>query len=178
MHKLQIAVVLSSLIMMPICVRAQRKLSDLPPAQAAAVQDYLAKHSQLEFLAESRMDQSMLREMRKDFGARLKPYYRAGDFNRDGVQDFAIVLVKKGPPSEDQGPGLAQTHRYRHEMSVVIFNGQKAGGYTTAFAEKTTAPLVSLLNESSGKRKRLYFGVYQTDEVFFISPAGRSYRAQ
>jgi hypothetical protein len=166
------------LLMMPICAAAQKRISELPPAQTAAVQKYLAQQPSLEFLSESRMDQAILKDMRKTFGARLTPYYRAGDFNRDGVQDFAVVLIKQGPPAEDQGPGLAKTHRYRHEMAIVVFNGQKNGQYRVAFREKTTAPLVCLLNETSGKQKKLVFGVYETDEQFAILPSGTGYRVQ
>src|SRR5215510_10415692 len=114
-------------LIMPICVAAQKRISDLPPAQAAAVQKYLAQQPTLEFLSESRMDQASLKSMRETFGARLTPYYLAGDFNRDGVKDFAMILIKQGPPSEDQGPGLAKTHRYRHEMAIVVFNGLSNG---------------------------------------------------
>jgi hypothetical protein len=164
--------------MMPIDGAAQKKISDLPPAQAAAVEKYLTQHANLEFLPESRMDQGILRDMRKTFGPRLTPYYRAGDFNHDGLQDFAVILVEQGPPSQDQGAGLAKTHRYRHDIAIVIFNGQKNSEYRVAFQEKTTAPLVCLLTESSGKRKRLSFGIYETDEQFSIYPSGNGYRVQ
>jgi hypothetical protein len=120
------------------------------------------------------MNKEILTDMRKNFDARLNPYYRVGDFNRDGIRDFAMILANEGAP-KDLGSTLAETHRYHHEIAVVIFNGQQKGGFRVAFVKKTTAPLVSFLHETPGKRKRLYFAVYETDEHFFMSPAGNGY---
>jgi len=69
--------------------------------------------------------------MRKQFGARFIPYYRVGDFNHDGRQDFAVVLGKHTPQKED--PNLADPHRFQHEISVVVFNGLSDGGYKAVF---------------------------------------------
>jgi hypothetical protein len=165
----------SLLLFVPAELLSQKSITGLPRAHATALQEFLTKNTDLEFLAEGRMDQKSLASMRKSFGATLTPYYRAGDFNRDGVLDFASILVKKGPPSEDLGPGLATTHRYRHNLTVVIFNGQKGGGYRAAFIEKTSGPLVSFLNVTTDKRKRLYFAVYETDEHFVMSPSANGY---
>ena len=121
------------------------------------------------------MDKQILNDMRKNFGPHLKPYYRTGDFNHDGVQDFAMILAKEGPPSEDLGPDLDETSRYRHDITVVIFNGQKSGRYNVAFVKNTKAPLVCFLYVTFEKRKRLYFAVYETDEHFIMAAAGNGY---
>jgi hypothetical protein len=173
MTKLLIAI--SCLLFVPADLMAQKSITLLPGAHVSALQDFLTKNPNLEFLSERRMDSKSLASMRKHFGAQLKPYYCVADLNRDGVLDFASILIKKGPPSEDQGPGLASTHRYRHNLTVVIFNGQKRGGYRVAHVEKTTGPLVSFLRVTTNKKRRLYFAVYETDEHFILSPSGNGY---
>jgi hypothetical protein len=112
--------------------------------------------------------------MRKTFGKQFRPFYRAGDFNRDGRNDFAMILVKEGGPTGDQGTAITETHRYLHDVTIVIFNG--AGRtYKPAFVKTTKAPLACFLNLTSEKKRRLTFGVYETDDGFIMTPAGKGY---
>ncbi|HKE58158.1 MAG TPA: hypothetical protein VKB46_15705 [Pyrinomonadaceae bacterium] len=154
--------------------KAQRSVSELPSAHADALQQFLAKHQGLEFLPETAINKDVLREMRNAFGVRFKPYYRTGDFNHDGLPDFAMILGKEGGPTGDQGPGIAETHRYLYDVTIVIFNG--AGkSYKPAFVKTTKAPLVCVLTTTSERRRRLSFGVFETDEGFIMTPAGKGY---
>lgn len=161
------------LVFLSCDAHAQKSISDLPPAQASALQEFLSKQQNLVLLTEEKYDQSILREMRKNFGARLKPSYRSGDFNRDGVQDFAVILLKEGSPPEDQGAGMAESHRYLHDVTVVIFNGS-AGSYKPVFVKATQAPLVCFLNLDY--QKRLTFLIYETGDGFRMTPVKRGYR--
>lgn len=161
-----------------LAANAQKSVADLKPAHAAALETYLRQQPHLEFLSETKINHESLKGMRQTFGASLTPFYRAGDFNRDGLPDFAVVLATKGARPVDQGPNLAETHRYHHSLLVVIFNGQRRGGYRVAFERKTTAPLVSFLAETSQKPKKLYFAVYETDEHFVMAPARNGYRVE
>ena len=115
------------LLLLPFGGEAQKSVSQLLPAQAAALQQFLSKHPALEFLSESNYDREALKDMRKHFGAHFMPYYQVGDFNHDGRQDFALVLAKHTPPKKD--PALADTHRIQYEFTVVVFNGLSGGGY-------------------------------------------------
>lgn len=163
------------LVLLSCDAHAQKSISDLPPAHASALKEFLSKQKNLVLLSEEAYDQSILKDMRKFFGARLKPSYRSGDFNRDGVQDFAVILLKEGSPPKDQGSGIAESHRYLHDVTVVIFNGT-AGAYKPVFVKATQAPLLCLLNLNS--QKRLTFGVYETDEGFSMTPVRGGYRIQ
>jgi hypothetical protein len=120
------------------------------------------------------MDKETLTDMRKHLGASLTPYYRRGDFNRDGIQDFAMILSKEGARVEQEGI-TSEPHPYRHPIVVVIFNGQREGGFRVAFEKETDAPLVCFLSMRFEKRARLSFGVYATDGGFIMTPAGRGY---
>ncbi len=101
------------------------------------------------------------------------PYYRVGDFNRDGKQDFALILAKDTPPKED--PDLDEDHRFQYELSVVIFNGLRGGRYKAVFVKETTAPLVSFIAMTEEKRSKLYFAISETDSGFVMTPAGQGY---
>jgi hypothetical protein len=164
------------LIILPICGMAQKSVSQLLPAHASSLQQFLTKHSDLDFLSEKDCDEESLKDMRKHFGAHFTPYYRIGDFNHDGIQDFALVLAKDTRPKED--PDLADTHRFQYELVIVIFNGLKRGGYSAVFVKNTTAPLVCFLAMTQEKKSKLYFAVYETDDGFVMTPAGRGYIAE
>ena len=79
----------------------QKSVSSLSPAHASALQKYLAKHHDFDFVPESSCDGESLKAMREHFGARFAPFYKVGDFNHDGRQDFALVLLKAGAPRVD-----------------------------------------------------------------------------
>jgi hypothetical protein len=164
------------LLLLPVGGAAQRSVSELLPAHASALQQFLSKHPDLEFLSEHDCDRETLRSMREHFGARFMPYYRVGDFNHDGRKDFALVLAKDAPPKED--PDLAESHRFQYELTVVVFNGVGGGGYKAVFVKNTTGPLVCFLAMSQEKRSKLYFGVYETDAGFVMTPAGQGYIAE
>ncbi len=171
-----VALLTALLLMFLSCdAHAQKSISDLPPAHASALQQFLSKNNGLAFLSEDAYDQSILKDIRKHFGARLKPTYRSGDFNRDKVQDFAVILLKEGSPPQDQGSGIAESHRYLRDLTVVIFNGA-AGGYKPVFVKATQAPLVCFLNLNY--QKRLTLSVYETGEGFSMKPVRGGYRLE
>jgi hypothetical protein len=172
----KLIITLSLLMVLPPTVAAQKFVSQLLPAHASALQRFLSAHPDLDFLSEKDCDPETLKEMRKHFGARFMPYYHVGDFNHDGRQDFAVVLAKDTPPKED--PDLADTHRFQYEVAVVVFNGLRRGGYKAVFVKNTTAPLVCFLAMSQEKRSNLYFGIYETDAGFVMTPAGQGYIAE
>jgi hypothetical protein len=164
-------------LLLPVGVLGQKSVSALLPAHAAALQEYLTQNPELEFLSETALDKQMLRDMRKDFGPQMTPYYRKGDFNHDGLQDFALILVKEGPPKEVEG--LSEPYNYEYEMNIVVFNGQRRGGYKAVFRKKIDAPLPCFLYSTfNEKKKRLYFAIYQTDSHFVMTPAGKGYIAE
>ncbi|HKO62167.1 MAG TPA: hypothetical protein VJV03_13470 [Pyrinomonadaceae bacterium] len=163
------------LVFLSSAAHAQKSISDLPPAQASALKKFLSEKNGLVFLSEDAYDQGILKDMRKNFGARLKPSYRSGDFNRDGVQDFAVILLKEGSPPKDQGAEIAESHRYLRDVTVVIFNGT-ARSYKPVFVKATQAPLLCFLNLDYGKR--LTFSVYETDEGFIMRPVRTGYRLE
>jgi hypothetical protein len=172
----KIALSLLCVLLSPLYCAAQKSVADLLPAHASALQEFLTSRPELDFMSERLIDRDYLKYMREHMGARFTPYYQKGDFNQDRLQDFAVILVKDAPPEED--PDLADTHRFRYQVTVVIFNGSRGGKYKAAFVKNTTAPLVCFINTTGAKKKRLYFGVFETDETFGMAPAGKGYIAE
>ena len=170
----KIAISLLCLFSLPLVAAAQKSVSELVPAHASALQEFLTSHPDLNFMSEKFMERDDLKGMREVLGSRFTPFYQKGDFNGDGGQDFALILLREGP-TEDQGSDIAASHRYRYPITIVIFNGTKGGAYKAVFVKNITAPPVCFLKTSGGKKKRLYFRVAQTGEAFTMTPAGKGY---
>ncbi len=157
-----------------ICSFGQKKLDNLKPHHKTALNGFLSKNRDYKFLSEDKIAADYLKIMRGDFGKSFAPYYRVGDFNNDKAIDFAMILAKKGTPI-DQGKEMSKEHRYRQKLAIIIFNGQKAGGFGKAFIKDIGAPYVCFLNLTQEKNKKLYFGIYETDETYLLVPKGRGY---
>jgi hypothetical protein len=145
-----------------------------PADQADAVKEYLKKHPDWRQLQEKDCDPANLKFARDSFGAQFSPYYYEEDFNSDGRNDFAVVLVNKAPPVEDKD--LADSHKWRYQLRVVVFNGLPGGGYDAVFAEDDQGPLACFLNKWEKPNSKLYFGVLETCQGFVIVPTERGYR--
>ena len=152
----------------------QKRISELRPAHAAALEQFLSTNTRYEFLSESALEARYLRGMRGSItGGR--PYYSVGDFNRDGIPDFAVVARRKGRP-RDQGAEMAKTHRYAYPLAVLIFNGARGGKFGKPFIEDVEAPLACFIDTRIYRRKRqLHFGVFETDDIRIFTPAGKGY---
>ena len=155
----KIALTFLCLLLLPLFVAAQKSVSELPPAHASALQEFLTKHPELQFLSEREMDKETLKDMRKNFGARLTPYYRTGDFNRDGIQDFAMILAKEVsfPKMPSSLEILAFTHTARH-TSPASFNPLYAGlsHNSHAQADPPLSARAHLQPIGTGRRKHCF----------------------
>lgn len=152
----------------------QKSVAELKPAHAVALETYLSKNKNLQFLSEKVIDAEYLSWIRKDFDKELKPYYRVADFNHDKIEDFAMILSRKGEPKKQNGV-TSKEHKYEYPLQIVIFNGNKSKSFTKAFSEDIYAPLVCFLNTSYDKKRTLYFGVFATDSAMIFTPVGKGY---
>lgn len=142
---------------------AQRSVTEYTPAQRAALQEFISKTPGYQFIPETWVEEDTLRAARIEwgFGRHFKPYYQVGDFNRDRLPDFAVILLT-GKTVDDPNSGL----------HVVIFNGVKGGRYRVAHVEHEDFSTATFINIGSG---RLYVGVFETDSAGCFVPAGRGY---
>ena len=158
----------------------QKSVASLEPAHAETLQKFLQANQNLDFIAESSFDAAedgTLKFARQHINSKLTPYYLAADFNRDGFRDFAVILSGDDPP-KDQGKGFSESHRYNYKLMIVVFNGSKNKTYKPVFKKQVESPLVCFLNMTTEKKPRLYWGIVETDESFYISPAGNGYLAE
>lgn len=142
---------------------AQRSVTEYTPAQRAALQEFISKNTGYQFIPDTWFEEDTLKAARNEwgFGENFKPYYQVGDFNRDGLRDFAVILLT-GKNAEDPKSG----------MHVVVFNGVRGDKYRVAHVEHedfNTATFISIGG------KRLYVGVMETDSAGCFIPAGRGY---
>jgi ankyrin repeat protein len=145
-----------------------------PANQAGALKEYLKRHPDWRQLQEQDCDPEVLKFARESFGAEFSPYYHEEDFNNDGRNDFAVILVNKAPPVENKE--LADSHKWQYQLRVVVFNGLPGGGYDAVFAEDDQGPLACFLNKWEKPDSKLYFGVLETCQGFVIVPTERGYR--
>lgn len=154
---------------------AQKSVDGLKPSHAAALQKYLSTHRTASFLQEHVIDDETLASMRKEIRRGMTPYYLVGDFNRDGVDDFAVILLREGKPkfsSEEE----TEARKNDVNLQLVVFNGGRKSGFTVAHTEDIEAPVTCFLNMSDGKKRKLYFAVYESDaDTFILAPAGSGY---
>lgn len=166
------------LILMFSCTMfGQKSVADLKPSHAAELKKFLSKHKKYKFLSEKAIGADYLKNMRKNFGATFKPYYKVADFNQDKILDFSLILSRTGKPRKDPDV-TSEEHKYKFPLAVVIFNGIKKGGFRQAFVEDLEEPHVCFFHLTNEKKKRLTFGIYETDTGFILTPVGKGYRVE
>jgi hypothetical protein len=151
----------------------QRTIADLKPQHANVLKEFLTKNKQYKFLSSSVINPKYMKFIRESFGETFKPYYQVADFNNDKIPDFAVILSRNGK-RKDSG-ATSEEHRYDYPLAIVIFNGNKNGSYTKAFVQDLEAPHVCFLKIEETKKKTLYFGIFETDDVRFFTPVRNGY---
>lgn len=138
------------------------QLTNLPPQHEAIVRPWLGMRPWLRPATERDCtNKEGLDATRQEFGRGYQPYYAAGDFNGDGREDFAVVLVNRRERSM--------------RFAVAVFNGPFDQSRTHApafFAEGidlNDGGLVVLPGD------RLIIGVFQSDNCVVLWPRGGEY---
>lgn len=144
--------------------------AELPKAPRVALEAYLSGAPAYRLLPDSAFfdrdgDDGALPHVAPDF----RPYWRVGDFNGDGVEDFAALVF--GPPAQQQ---RAWGGRTSYEARALVFNGQPDRTYHVAAELYGEIPYTSaLLQPSDGE---LGYGVSETDALVLLIPEGDGYR--
>jgi hypothetical protein len=158
-------------------VFCQASIRDLIPAHAAALETYLSKNKQNSFRSENSVDDDYLKYMRESFGKNFVPNYVAADLNGDGVRDFAVLLQRVGEPT-NAAPSehSSKEHFPDYPLTLVVFNGMRGGRFRVAFTQDLDGPKAAFIKLTSGRTKRLNYGIFETDsDSFRLVPAGRGY---
>jgi hypothetical protein len=115
--------------------------------------------------------------MRETLGRTFRPNYVVADLNGDRVEDFAVLLQRAGKPT-NQAPSehSSKEHFPDYPLTLVVFNGGKGGKFSVAFTRDLDGPRAAFISLTTGRTKRLYYGIFETDsDIFTLVPAGRSY---
>jgi len=163
------------IFVLPFAILGQKSVSELKPAHAIALRDFLDSNSEYSFLSEVVYDHEYLKDLRKIKGKNYKPYYMVGDFNQDKILDFAILLKKEGKPVfENQ----SEPHDYSYPMALVIFTGNKNGTFRKAFLKNETMPYVMFLDWTVEKQKRLFYAMDGGLGGTALTPVGKGFIAE
>ena len=161
------------LVFLSSMVVAQRSVTDLAPTHAAELKRYLSANKDLTFRLEDNLSDDYLKSMRETFGKSFTPNYSAGDFNRDKVKDFAVLVYRAGAPNPNEGITSGE-HAVDHPLKLVVFNGTRAG-FRVAFTKDLEGPPASFIMFD----KKLYYGIFETDsDTFSLVPTRRGYAIQ
>lgn len=126
--------------------------SYLRPEHKSVLVRWLKEKRDLRVATESDCtDKESLGIWRKDWGKDFNPYYSIGDFNGDGKDDFAVLLVDL-------------KNAEKQSFAIAIFNApfgnRRAPNY---FEEGYTRLGRSYIVYNQVAKRRLYLGVYESD---------------
>jgi hypothetical protein len=136
------------------------------------LQNWLAQHAEYRVATDEDCDcADDIRQMKAGFGGAWKavpdyhPYRATGDFNGDGVEDFAVVVVGRS--------------KQENNFALLVFNGPfKSETDSPAFIKSGLELKYQGLfyGQPRPKPYRLSVGPFETDTGVFVIPHGRSYR--
>jgi hypothetical protein len=137
----------------------QRSTTEFTNMQRVTLQKFISTHNQYHFIPETWFDEATLKAIRYEwgFGKKYKPYFQSNDFNKDGIKDFAVILLNSNK---------------QNFAVVVVFNGLKNGTYKFAHLEKEEFQSELGL---SFQGKQLNVLVFETCNMGCFIPAGKGY---
>jgi hypothetical protein len=144
----------------------------LAPQEQKALTNWLAKHPQFRAATDQDCDCAEdIQQMKAGDGGIWRPvsdyhpYLATGDFNRDGIRDFAAVVIDK----------TKSTHRF----TLLVFNGP----FSSDAVEPTfVAPALDLkymglfFGPPRPKPYRLIVGRFESDNTSMLVPYGKTYK--
>lgn len=152
---------------------AQRSVEELPKEHSAAVADYLLANKDVRFRPQHRFSPDYLKFITEELGKGFKLSYAVGDFNGDKIEDFAMLLLRDGEP--EASGATSEEHSTDFPLRLVVFNGEPGGKYRVAFTYDLMGPHAAHIRFAD---KRLNYGVFETDDTFYLVPEGKGYRPE
>ena len=148
------------LVLIPQSLPAQASgggdgLAVMSYAQRVPMQKWLKANGFYRLATEARdcSNSEGLSRTREYWGALYYPYYKAGEFNLDGNDDFAVALI--------------DTRKTKDNFDVAIFHGDGRGGYSPKpFYISRGHDLASggLFYNGFGRGGRLFAGSFESDD--------------
>jgi hypothetical protein len=144
----------------------------LAPQDQKVLKDWLAKHREYRLATDEDCDcAGDIQDMKTGYGGKVKPipdyhpYVATGDFNGDGVRDFAVVLIDRSKKEKN--------------FALIVFNGPFDSDIASpAFMQSGLDLKYSGLSYGPPRPKpyRLLLGPFESDSGVLLIPDGRSYK--
>jgi hypothetical protein len=144
----------------------------LTAQEQKVLQDWLAHHPEYRIATDEDCDcADDIKEMRAGSGGAWKPvpdyhpYSATGDFNGDGVEDFAVVVIERS--------------KQENNFALVVFNGPfKSETVSPAFMKSGLDLKYQGLFYGPPRPKpyRLLLGRFESDSGLLLIPHGRGYK--
>jgi hypothetical protein len=144
----------------------------LTAQEQKVLKDWLAQHKEYRLAKDKDCDcASDIEEMKTGYGGKVKPipayhpYVATGDFNGDGVRDFAVVVVDRSKQEKN--------------FVLVVFNGPfKSETASPAFMQAGLDLKYAGLSYGPPRPKpyRLLLGPFESDSGVLLIPHGRGYK--
>jgi len=144
----------------------------LTAQEQKVLEGWLAQHSEFRVATDEDCGcADDIKQMKEGSGGAWKtvpdyhPYVATGDFNGDGVEDFAVVMVERS--------------KQENNFALVVFNGPfKSATGSPAFMKSGLDLKYHRLFYGPPRQKpyRLLVGRFETDSGSLLTPHGRGYR--
>jgi hypothetical protein len=144
----------------------------LTTQEQKVLQSWLARHPEYRVAADEDCEcPEDISQMKAGYGGAWKPvpdyhpYAATGDFNGDGVEDFAVVVVERS--------------KHEKNFALVVFNGPfKSESASPAFMQSGLELKYSGLSYGPPRPKpyRLLLGRFESDSGVLLIPHGHDYR--
>lgn len=144
----------------------------LNPSQERVLKAWLAKHPEFRVAtdADCRCEDD-IQQMKTGDGKNwpavpdYHPYSAVGDFNGDGITDFAVVVI--------------DTSKSVKNFELLVFNGPFGPqGKTPAFSQSGLEGDALFFGPPRPKPYRLVVGPFESDNSAILVPHGRTYRLE
>lgn len=144
----------------------------LSTQEQKVLENWLASHSEYRLATDEDCDcAGDIEQVKKGYGGAWKPvpdyhpYIATGDFNGDGVRDFAVVVIDRS--------------KKENNFALLVFNGPfKSQTASPAFMDSGLDLKYSGLSYGPPRPKpyRLLLGRFESDSGSLLIPHGRGYR--
>lgn len=126
--------------------QSDAEFSLLAAKHAEIVEKWLKTNSQWRIATDKDYDRANLKYARQEKGKSFQPFYVAGDFNRDGSEDFAVIVRRKNR---------------KNRFAAVVFNAPFGkNGKHTFFYDVLQADDMVIYNREN---KTLYLAPFASD---------------
>jgi hypothetical protein len=146
----------------------------LTAQEQKVLKEWLAQHQEYRIATDKDCDCAEdINQVKTGYGGKVKPipdyhpYVATGDFNGDGVRDFAVVVIERSKQEKN--------------FALVVFNGPfKSETASAAFMQSGLDLKYAGLAYGPPRPKpyRLVLGPFESDSGVLLVPYGHSYRLE